>query len=210
MYSSNRTWRWLRRKLTATGRIGLADARQLVELLGTGDTIDPEIGGRVFKTRSSEDLAHLSRIAEWAKAARLVRASGTKLMPVKKNAALAERPLDLVLALLEAYLRLGKSMFPRNTWRQSLVGDEFTDISQELTSALLRRARPRSLDELRGIAYDVIEARYMLGGLTALQHDSLRRMIAADVTTAMAALHVLGVVVLDREAGTAVLTDLGR
>ena len=32
------------RKLTATGRIGLADARHLVELLGTGDTIDPEIG----------------------------------------------------------------------------------------------------------------------------------------------------------------------
>lgn len=210
MYSSNRTWRWLRRKLTATGRIGLADARQLVELLGTGDTIDPEIGGRVFKTRSSEDLAHLSRIAEWAKAARLVWASGTKLMPVKKNAALAERPLDLVLALLEAYPRLGKSMFPRNTWRQSLVGDEFTDISQELTSALLRSAGLRSLDELSGIAYDVIEARYMLGGLTALQHDSLPRMIAADVTTAMAALHALGVVVLDREAGTAVLTDLGR
>jgi hypothetical protein len=210
MYLSNRTWRWLRRKLTATGRIGLADARQLVELLGTGDTIDPEIGGRVFKTRSSEDLAHLSRIAEWAKAARLVRASGTKLMPVKKNAALAERPLDLVLALLEAYPRLGKSMFPRNTWRQSLVGDEFTDISQELTSALLRSAGPRSLDELSGIAYDVIEARYMLGGLTALRHDSLRRMIAADVTTAMAALHVLGIVVVDREAGTAVLTDLGR
>ena len=210
MYSSNRTWRWLRRKLTATGRIGLADARQLVELLGTGDTIDPEIGGRVFKTRSREDLAHLSRIVEWAKAARLVRASGTKLMPVKKNAALAERPLDLVLALLEAYPRLGKSMFPRNTWRQCLVGDEFTDISQELTSALLRSAGPRSLDELSGIAYDVIEARYMLGGLTALQHDSLRRMIAADVTTALVALHVLGVVVLDREAGTAVLTDLGR
>ena len=52
------------RKLTATGRIGLAYARQLVELLGTGDTIDPEVGGRVFKTRSSEDLAHLNRIAE--------------------------------------------------------------------------------------------------------------------------------------------------
>ena len=53
----------------------------------------------------------------------------------------------------------------------------------------------------------------MLGGLTALQHDSLRRMIAVDVTIAMAALHVvggLGFVVLDREAGTAMLTDLGR
>jgi hypothetical protein len=114
MYSSNRTWRWLRRKLTATGRIGLADARQLVELLGTGDTIDPEIGGRVFTTRSSEDLAHLSRIGEWAKAARLVRASGIKLMPVKKNAALAERPLDLVLALLEAYPGSESQCFPEH------------------------------------------------------------------------------------------------
>jgi Plasmid pRiA4b ORF-3-like protein len=198
------------RKLTATGRIGLEDARHLVELLGTGDTIDPEIGGRVFKTRSSEDLAHLNRIVEWAKTARLVRVSSTKLMTVKKNAALAERPLDLVLALLEAYPRLGKSLFPQNTWRQSLVGDEFTDISQELTAALLRSHGPGPLDELNDIAYDVIEARYMLGGLTKLQHDSLRRIIAVDVTIAMAALHVLGVVVLDREAGSVMLTDLGR
>ena len=198
------------RKLTATGRIGLADARHLVELLGTGDTIDPKIGGRVFKTRSSQDLAHLNRIVEWAKTARLVRVSSTKLMTVKKNAALAERPLNLVLALLEAYPRLGKSLLPRNTWRQSLVGDEFTDISQELTAALLRSHGPGPLDELKDIAYDVIEARYMLGGLTKLQHDSLRRMIAVDVTIAMAALHVLGVVVLDREAGSVMLTDLGR
>jgi hypothetical protein len=73
------------RKLTATGRIGLADARRLVELLGTGDTIDPDIGGRVFKTRSSEDLVHLNRIAEWAKAARLVRVSSNRLVAVKKT-----------------------------------------------------------------------------------------------------------------------------
>jgi hypothetical protein len=78
------------RKLTQTGRIGLVDARQLVELLGTGDTIDPKIGDRVFKTRSSEDLPHLNRIVAWAKAARLVRVSGNKLMAVKKNATLAE------------------------------------------------------------------------------------------------------------------------
>jgi hypothetical protein len=198
------------RKLTATGRIGLVDARHLVELLGTGDTIDPDIGARVFKTRSSEDLAHLSRIVAWAKAARLVRVTGTRLVPVKKNAALADRPLDLVLALLEAYPRLGQPLFPRNTWRQSLVGDEFTDISQELLTRLLRGAGPCPLGELGDIAYDAIEARYVLASLTALQHDSLRRTIATDITIAMAALHVLGVVVLDREAGAAGLTDLGR
>lgn len=198
------------RKLTSTGRIGLADARHLVEVLGTGDTVDPEIGGRVFKTKSSEELAHLSRIVAWAKAARLVRVTGTKLMPVKKNAALTERPLDLVLALLAAYPRLGKPLFPRNTWRASLVGDEFTDISQELITALLRSAGPCPLTELGAIAHDAIEARYVLAGLTALQHDSLRRTIEVDVTIAMAALHVLGIVVLDREADSAELTNLGR
>jgi len=35
------TWLGEGRKLTQTGRIGLADARHLVELLGTGDKIDP-------------------------------------------------------------------------------------------------------------------------------------------------------------------------
>jgi hypothetical protein len=79
----------------------------------------------------------------------------------KKNAALAERPLDLVLALLEAYPRLGQPMFPRNTWRQSLVGDEFTDISQELTAALLRSSGRCPLDELNDIGWEhelVVEA----------------------------------------------------
>ena len=60
------------------------------------------------------------------------------------------------------------------------------------------------------LAYHAIEARHMLTGLTALQHDSLRRTIAVDVTIAIAALHVLGVVVLDHEADSAGLTDLGR
>ena len=73
-----------------------------MELLGTGDVIDPVIGGQTFKTKSSEELAYLTRIVEWAKVTRLIRVTGTRLTPVKKNAALADRPLDLVLALLTA------------------------------------------------------------------------------------------------------------
>ena len=198
------------RKLTQTGRIGLADARHLVESLGTGDTFDPKIGDRVFKTKSSEELANLNRIVEWAKAARLVRVTGTRLVPVKKNAALADKPLDLVLALLAAYPRLGKSLFPRNTWRQSIVGDEFTDISQALLTALLRHPQACPLAKLSEIAYDMIAARYQLARLTDMQHDSLRRTITVDTRIAMAALHVLGVVALDLDQGTATLTDLGR
>jgi hypothetical protein len=204
------------RKLTQTGRIGLADARYLVEFLGTGDRIDPEIGGRVFKTKSSEELAHLTRVVDWAKAARLVRVTGTKLVPVKKNAALADRPLDLVLAMLAAYPKLGKTLFPRNTWRGSLVGDEFADVGPELLTALLASPGACPLATLSGLANDMIEAGYVLSDLTEQQHDYLRRTIAVDVTIAMSALRALGIVVLDRGAdpdpdeGSAELTDLGR
>ena len=204
------------RKLTQTGRIGLADARYLIEFLGTGDQIDPVIGDRVFTTKTSEELPRLTRIVEWAKAARLIRVTGTRLVPVKKNAALADKPLDLVLAMLAAYPKLGKSLFPRNTWRNSLVGDEFTEISQELLTSLLASAGPCPLTALSDAAYDVIAARYVLDGLTGQQHESLRRTIAVDVTIAMSALHVLGVAVLNRGADhdpaddNAELTDLGR
>ena len=204
------------RKLTQTGRVGLADARYLVGFLGTGDQIDPEIGGRVFKTKSSEELAHLTDIVEWAKAARLVRVSGTKLVPVKKNAALADKPLDLVLAMLAVYPKLGKTLFPRNTWRSSLVGDEFTDVGHELLTALLASPGACRLATLSSIASDMIEARYVLSGLTRQQHDSLQRMIAVDVAIAMSALHVLGIVVVNRstdrdpDEDSAELTDLGR
>jgi hypothetical protein len=198
------------RKLTQTGRIGLADARHLVELLGTGDKIDPEIGTRVYKTKSSEELPHLTRIVEWMKAARLVRVTGTRLVPVKKNAALMSRPVDLVLALLDAYPRLGKSLFPRNTWRQSLVGDEFTFLGPQLLTALLVSQRPCPMGDLKEAAFDLVAARYLLDRLSEQQMDMLRRTIDVDVTIAIAALGVLGAAVVDQASDTAELTALGR
>jgi hypothetical protein len=64
-----------------------------------GDKINPMIGDHVHKTKSSEELGYLNRVTEWAKAARLVRVVGGKLVPVKKNAALADEPLRLVVEL---------------------------------------------------------------------------------------------------------------
>ena len=158
----------------------------------------------------------MTKIVEWAKATRLIRVTGTRLAPVKKNAALVDSPLDLVLAMLAAYPKLGKSLFPRSTWRQSIVGDEFADISQQLLTALLASAGPCALTTLSDTAYDMIAARYVLGRLTEQQHDSLRRTIAVDIRIAMSALHVLGVVVLDTSTDhdkaddSAELTALGR
>jgi hypothetical protein len=211
------------RKLTQTGRIGLADARHLVELLGTGDTMDQEIGGKIFKTQSSEELSGLMRVVEWAKAARLVRVTGGKLVPTRKNAALADRPLDLVLKLLEAYPKLGKSLFPRGYWRQSLVGDEFAAIGPALLTALLRSSGPVLTADLAGMADGMIEARYVLSVLTPVQRDRLHSAVDADIRIAMSHLQELGVAIVSRNSdevgqygnldwskATAELTDLGR
>ncbi|WP_328764031.1 hypothetical protein [Streptomyces sp. NBC_00272] len=59
------------RKLTQTGRLTLADARILVELLDTGEQMDPVIGDRMFRTKSSEEPYHLNLLVEWSKAAGL-------------------------------------------------------------------------------------------------------------------------------------------
>jgi hypothetical protein len=203
------TWLGKGRKLTQTGRIGLADARHLVELLTTGDTIDPEIGDRTFKTTSSEQLPYLTRVVAWMKAARLIRVTSGRLVPVKKNAGLADRPLDLVLALLEAYPRLGKSLFPRNAWRPSLVGDEFTFIGPQILTRLLTHQGPCPLGDLRQAASDTIAGMYVLHGLNELQMKMLQRTTETDVAIAIAALGVLGVVVVDEADDTARLTGLG-
>ncbi|MGH3159402.1 MAG: plasmid pRiA4b ORF-3 family protein [Streptosporangiaceae bacterium] len=203
-------WVGTGRRLTQTGKITLADARHLVELLGTGDSIDPMIGDRVFKTTSSAELGYLTRVVEWAKAARLIRVTGNRLVPVKKNAALLDRPDDLVVALLEAYPKLGKSLFPRGHFRQSPVGDEFADISEALLSSLFARDQPCPPGVLRALVDDMIAERYILSRLNDLQLDALQRTNDTDVTIAVAALAALGVAVIDQAADTVQLTPLGR
>jgi hypothetical protein len=55
------SWVGSGRALTQTGRVKLADARELVTLLGTGDDFDP-MDGR-FRTTSSAELPGLSLAA---------------------------------------------------------------------------------------------------------------------------------------------------
>ena len=89
------------RALTQTGRLRRADALALVELLETGDRLDPR-----FPIRSSADLYRVSLCVEWAKACRLVRVVRGRLVPVSKAAKVLDRPLELVVRMLEALPRL--------------------------------------------------------------------------------------------------------
>ena len=138
------------------------------------------------------------------------------IVPDKEYAHLLDKPLNRVFALLAVFPRLGKSLFPTSEWRQSLVGDEFEGIGPELLETLLASDGPCPLSELNDIAYGIIADRYTLGRLTQQQRNTQQRIIAQDVVIAAAALHMLGIVVLNQpEDGDPAddnteLTDLGQ
>jgi hypothetical protein len=101
------SWAGTGRKLTQTGHLTMADARHLVGVLETGDEIDPVIGERVFRTRSSAELPGLAIVLAWAKAAGLLRVVRGRLVPVKKNQRLLDQPTGLWAAMFAVFDQLG-------------------------------------------------------------------------------------------------------
>ncbi|MEO7194050.1 MAG: plasmid pRiA4b ORF-3 family protein [Pseudonocardiaceae bacterium] len=195
------------RKLTQKGAVTLADARVLVDLLGTGDELDPAIGARVFKTKSSVDLLGLSLVVEWAKAARLVRVVRGRLVPVKKAAALLERPAELWMALFEVFERLGPAFLPSG-FGESFLRTEFAAGVDALLSALYGRDGAVGLGELRDLAWHTVTAPYALDHATDIQLSMARSMNDRDVRRTLSTLARLGAVTLTEDS--AELTAAGR
>ncbi|OHV56975.1 hypothetical protein BCD48_43530 [Pseudofrankia sp. BMG5.36] len=194
------------RKLTQTGRLRLADARELVELLGTADRIDPQIGGRVFRTKSSDDLPELTTILEWAKASRLVRVNLGRLVPVKKSAALLGRPDELWTRLFDAFGQLGPVVCPE-AWIESILRLTFAQCIDEVLRLLASREKGMPVDELGEAAWRVGMTGYVIDG-TPEQVERARQANDRDLQIALDWLHRLGVLRADGDRYT--LTDLGR
>ncbi|SEF27637.1 hypothetical protein SAMN05421837_103970 [Amycolatopsis pretoriensis] len=89
------------RALTGTGTLKLADGRELVSLLDTGDRLEWELGGEVQRARSSADLPNLRILFEIAMRARVVRVVKGKLVRVAKAAPLVKNALALWAAAFE-------------------------------------------------------------------------------------------------------------
>ncbi len=69
--------------LTAKGHLKLADGRALVEILDTGDVVDPKIGDRTFRTHSTAVLPGLTFLLALAEEAGVVRHHDKRLVPIK-------------------------------------------------------------------------------------------------------------------------------
>jgi hypothetical protein len=193
------------RKLTQTGRLRLADARELVELLGTGDRLDPEIGGRVFRTKSSDELRELTTIVEWAKASRLARVVNGRIVPVKKNAVLVDRPDELWNRMFETFGQLGPTLCP-DGWFESILRLTFDESVDRVLRLLLSRETGAAFAELGDLVWRVATDRYVIDG-TPEQIEHTRKSNDRDLRIALAWLARFGV--LERDEDRYALTGLG-
>jgi hypothetical protein len=177
----------------------MADARELVSLLDTGDEVDPVIGGRTFRTRSSEDLGQLTIVLEWAKAAGFIRTQRGRLVPVKKNAALLGRPVDLWGALFDAFDRLGDAIYPSG-WFTSLFSAAFADGVAWLFASLAQSDGSMRLTDAGEDVWRTLSPRFCLDDLTGSQRDRLREQTTRDVSRAVDILVTFGALTRDERS----------
>jgi hypothetical protein len=192
------------RALTQTGRVRLVDLRELVELLDTGDL--PDKGETGWRISSSVELPGLTTVVEWAKASRLVRVSKGRLVPVKKNVALLNRPLALWARMLEAFPRLGEALCPAG-WGESFMRGHFREAMDALFEEIRRRDGSIDLEQARGLAWETVTALYFLEAATEQQRTLWRRLNDRDLLHALGVLERFGALRLGEEHAT--LTELG-
>ncbi len=192
------------RKLTQTGRVRLADAFELVALLGTGDEVDPAGGASAIV--SSAELSGLTAVVEWAKASRLVRVRGGRLVRVKTSAGLLDRPLDLWTRMVEVFPRLGTTLCPSG-WGESFMRHHFEEAVGDVLQEMLRQGGTVGIGAACELGWEVATARYMLDGAPEQHKATWRRANDRDVRRALGVLENLGA--LRREEDCATLTELG-
>lgn len=135
------------RALTEKGNLRLADARELVKLLDSGDEFDPAYEGTVDKTRSSEQLPRLTFLVEWALACKVVRRVKGRLVPVKSWAEMP--PVARAERAYAALLELGplRGLHRRSSWLDN-VHEMLDDGIPHWLSTLLPAEAEREFDEL--------------------------------------------------------------
>jgi Plasmid pRiA4b ORF-3-like protein len=146
---------------------------------------------------------------EWAKAARLLRVSGGRLVQVKKHARLLEQPQQLWDALFDALLRIGGAIFPSSGWVVvSVLSQEYETGLKTLLHRLYAAAGLVAMEELYEVVWQAVSAPYVLDDVPAERLRGWRGSNDRDVHRVLEALAALGAVELTGEG--AELTGRGR
>lgn len=182
------------RKLTQKGNFTLADARALVDLLDTGDVMDPNFGSRTFRTTTAADLRGLSQIFRWARKAGVVRVAHGRVHATKKGLAMAKDPAAFFDKAVDALLSVGPLGSQRDPdgW---LAWPEVTDLLDHLSVGLLvgpyAGQRPFPIDDLCAQAADAVLGAFQFNRLS---DDDVARWVTNDVTDIIEAFELAGIV----------------
>ncbi|WP_020389890.1 hypothetical protein [Kribbella catacumbae] len=185
-------WTGTGRQLTTTGNIKLADARELVELLSTGDVIDPVFGGQTFRTTSSAELTGLAVIVEWAKKVRVVRVVKNRLVVVAKAKRLLGDDLALWTAAFEAVGELGDVLFPRHGWHVRMLGDVFDEVLPDVLNAIYGLPVPIPVVRLEESVWEACGATFAIEAVDEERLDYWRQAVARDLHRVLRLLTELG------------------
>jgi hypothetical protein len=164
----------------------MADARKLVEELGTGDT--------TASVRSSADLPRLNLILEWAKTARLVRVSKGRLYAVARAEPLLRDPLALWRRTFEAFFKLrGPLIGVRSGWHvESMLFAVYEDVLSDVLATLYSLPHPMPWPRLRDSVHLAYRALFQLE--EPGEHRMWLELADDDLRTVLAALEDLGAV----------------
>jgi hypothetical protein len=181
------------RKLTQKGHLTLADARVLVDLLGTGDLVDRQIGDRTFRTRSSDQLYRLRQVFAWAKKAGVVRVAHGKVVATKRGLGLADDLGGSFDRAVDALLAIGPLTSQRfsDAWFAWPEVDKVLDsVSVHLLIAPYGSQAAFPLEDIAATAAGVVLDAFSF----QLDDDQVAQRVTTDVADIMDAFELAGIV----------------
>ncbi|PZG95834.1 hypothetical protein C1I97_26905 [Streptomyces sp. NTH33] len=180
------------RVVTAAGRLRMADARELVDVLGTGDKVEG--------VRSSADLPRLGLLVEWARKARLVRVAKGRLYAVARARPVLADPLQLWLRAFEACFELRQALIGTRGGRhaESMLFDVYEDVLEDVLNTLYSLPHPMPWPRLRDTVRLAYRAHFQLDGGSDIRHRMWFEHADRDLRTVFDALVDLGAVERDR------------
>src|SRR5580658_7809893 len=182
------------RRLTNNGNLSLADAKELVGLLGTGDTVDERSGGKVYLTRSSADLPVLRLVFTWAKKARIVRVQHGKVLATKRGLNLAASPAGMFDAVLDALLAAGPVTVQRHSKAWPFWPEADRAIDAMTLPLLVRPYTARCLVPLAELTEPAAQAVLKMFTFGSWPQENVTLRVGWLIAAVMDALELAGVV----------------
>ncbi len=177
------------RPLTRTGNPRLADARELAELLGTGE--------RDLRVRGSAEMPRVSLLLAWAKKAGLVRVRKGRLVPVAKAAPLLRDPEALWRRAFEAVFELGAAICAPASGRSasSMFVTAFDELLPDVLNTMYSLPAPIPVARLQETVWLACQAYFLLDPEeNGFRQDVWRRQVDEDLLAVLDALSRLGAV----------------